>query len=161
MVDAAPAPRAKLTLVDEAFATVPAPADDPQSIKVRETEKRIVARYAGALTAASKRRWDADLTQRLGGYTLEQITARKLTQEAHDAEIDRITAERIQWVKEGKAHGRYQGISISAVILVPLAVFGMWGVMTLTRMDVIAAQRVQDQPAWTPPAQTEPQGFRP
>ena len=79
----------------------------------------------------------------------------------HAAEIDRLKAERIQWIKEAKSHGRFQGISISAIVLVPLAVFGMWGVMTLTRMDVIAAQRVQDQPAWTPPAQTERQGFQP
>lgn len=153
-----PKAKPRLTIVDETFAALPPPEQGRE--QSRETERKVVSKYIGAITSVAKQRW-------LEEIHYDQALMRTATAEIgearaqHAAEIDRLKAERIQWVKEAKSHGRFQGISISAIVLVPLAVFGMWGVMTLTRMDVIAAQRVQATPAWQPPAQTEPQGFRP
>ena len=151
MAVAEPKPAPKLTLVDEAFAALPPPADDAKAQQIREGERKIVARYAPSVLGVAKRRWEAELHRSLGGYTIEQLKARGLYQDAHEAELDRVKAERIDLLKDAKWHGRFQGTAIAAIVLVPLAVFGMWGVMTLTRMDVIAAQRVQNTQAWQPP----------
>ena len=149
--------RPQLKLIDRVIEQVP----QSENPAVRTMERKALQRYLPAITKENYATYEAELTRSLGGYTLEQLKARKLNQDAHESELDRLTKERIQWIKEAKAHGFWRGISVGAVILVPAAVFGMWGVMTLTRMDVIAAQRVQATPAWTPPADNQPQGFRP
>lgn len=149
--------RPQLKLIDRVIEQVP----QSENPAVRTMERKALQRYLPAITKENYATYEAELTRSLGGYTLEQLKARKLNQDAHESELDRLTKERIQWIKEAKAHGRYQGVSFAAIVLVPLAVFGMWGVMTLTRMDVIAAQRVHDTPAWQPPADTEQRGFRP
>lgn len=143
--------------------TEPAKFTTPDAARLQALAK-VKAREDGIRAAAAKQgrqQERQDLFQALGVQRLEDASMVNTLKAEHAAEIDRLKAERIQWVKEAKAHGRYQGVSLATVVLVPLAVFGMWWVISIDRADDLAIRRIGAQPAWTPPAQTEPQGFRP
>lgn len=122
-----------------------------------ETEKKVLRRHSGALVKQGRQLERAEIESRLGGYTLEQIIQRPINREAHEAEINRIQAEQTKWLKKAEAHGRNFGLFWGSLLCSILAACATYTVVSITRMDTIAALRAANAPRglqtgeWTDP----------
>jgi len=152
-------PKRTLKLVEADEDYVP-----PTSLDALQPQERATALRNTAVAQAIKegrRRQRTETERAMGGWAVEQLKAKKLNEDAHAAELDRLKSDHIANLKDAKAHGRWQGLAVGACLAAFLAIvagYGVWWLQSDLRAQLVAQQRtLEPHETWQPPT-TRPMG---